>query len=110
MTFETFHANPDLFLVKSLLKLAFETKPVFVYFLNLTSIKEMKLSEHEGVKALPFLFVIISWAQLNLFSVEDICETTYISVLNGVIIRTLLNLAVCPWQHPFLFLFVCFVF
>lgn len=84
MTFETFHANPDLFSVKSLLKLAFETKPFFVYFLNLASINEMALSEHEGVKALPFLFLIISWAQLILFSVEDICETTYITVLNSV--------------------------
>ncbi len=109
MTFETFHANPDLFLVKSLLKLVIETKPVFVYFLNLAPINEMKPSEHEGVKALPFLVVIISWAQLNLFSVEDICETTYITVLNGVIIRTLLNLAVCPWQRPFLFFFLFFV-
>ncbi len=58
MTFETFHANPDLFLlVKSLLKLAFKTQLVFAYFLIFSFIK-MKWNgpNMKGLKLCLFIF------------------------------------------------------
>uniref|UniRef100_A0A671Q2N0 Piwi-like protein 2 n=1 Tax=Sinocyclocheilus anshuiensis TaxID=1608454 RepID=A0A671Q2N0_9TELE len=51
----------------------------------------MELSKHEGVKALPFLFLIISWAQLNFVPCRGrlyfihFCETTHIPVLSGTL-------------------------